>query len=717
VLGLGGGGVSDSMTGQVQERLRVFEKAHEVLREHLRVLRSAMALEPGLALTKLRVITEMLLHHVAAENEVGLPKRPTLETLKGPLKSKGCLPTAVGLHVDTLQMYCNFGAHWREEKPRDSHVIPATWALVGLLEWRYPNTESESAVQSALADDEAWYCVGEDGLRQRTELAALVDRIAKSPAVELSVWFGGMAEVKDWRELPELLVHVGDRLWSEGRQDEAADLYRRLTEAADQPWNARFTALYRLADLLFSRGEFSAVEPLLWEAEALAARELADDVASRATLLSDLASTLKQLDRKLEAVELARRAVGMVPAGEAHALLAAHARAVLSSCLYDARFLDEAERESRLAVEAMQARLGPDDPTTLREAHGHGLILREQGRLDAAFEALSDVLSRKARLLGADDPETLITLSNIAVVERRRGNLERAETLERRALAGLSAAAGPTDRNTLISTYNLALVLEEKGDLGEATRLLKADLAGSREVFGPTHSATAKSAERLSLILFEQGRVEEAAEPLRELLEARRARLGATHPDTLEAQGQLGTALDRMHVDPEAGRLLEDAVNGLRPRPGDDPDALRSRLPALIVLLNNLAANRDRLGKPEESIALWSEALALADQHDSLPNTYLPSLFNLTQALADSDRWSETGPYMERLLPLALAEFGPDDLRTKTVVARAELLHRLRADAERAKAGKTAARAKKQRGRSRRKQAKASRRKNRGKKR
>ena len=70
------------------------------------------------------------------------------------------------------------------------------------------------------------------------------------------------------------------------------------------------------------------------------------------------------------------------------------------------------------------------------------------------------VLREKA--LGPEHPDTLTSMDNLALVLRRQGKYEAAEEMHRRALQLTEKVLGPEHPSTLTSMDNLALLLEKK---------------------------------------------------------------------------------------------------------------------------------------------------------------------------------------------------------------------------------------------------------------
>jgi tetratricopeptide (TPR) repeat protein len=64
------------------------------------------------------------------------------------------------------------------------------------------------------------------------------------------------------------------------------------------------------------------------------------------------------------------------------------------------------------------------------------LVLRDQGKYEAAEEMNRRALEGREKVLGVEHPDTLNSVSNLALVLQNQGKYEAAEEMNRRALEG-----------------------------------------------------------------------------------------------------------------------------------------------------------------------------------------------------------------------------------------------------------------------------------------
>ena len=127
-------------------------------------------------------------------------------------------------------------------------------------------------------------------------------------------------------------------------------------------------------------------------------------------------------------------------------------------------------------------------------------------------------------------------INQLGMLLEEQGDLEAAELLHRHALHARGEALGGMHPETLISARNLGMLLYALGDLGSAEPLLRQALQGQREARLDTHPTTLTLINNLGSLLQAGGDLEGAAPLLREALQARRATLGDLHPETLTCE-------------------------------------------------------------------------------------------------------------------------------------------------------------------------------------
>ena len=208
-------------------------------------------------------------------------------------------------------------------------------------------------------------------------------------------------------KLPETYNNLGNVLYNQKKLTEAEEMYRRAIALDDQ----YVPAYYNLGNVLYDQKKLKEAEEMYRRALAL------DD--KYVSAYNNLGNVLYDQKKLKEAEEMYRRALALDDKD-------VYAYYNLGNVLRDQKKLTEAEEMYRRALDL------PDDttgtPTTAHTlAHnGLGLLLQEQGKLEAAiaefekatkidpkFEFASNNLQEARRLLSLQQqPEQIIALNN-----------------------------------------------------------------------------------------------------------------------------------------------------------------------------------------------------------------------------------------------------------------------------------------------------------------
>ena len=187
--------------------------------------------------------------------------------------------------------------------------------------------------------------------------------------------------------------------------------------------------------------------------------------------------------------------------------------------------------------------LGPDH--SLDAEDSLSLVLRQQGKYDAA-EALSQkTVSRKETLFGRDHVETLKTAHIVATLLGDGSKHKLAEEQNRQLWEARCKTLGPEHADTLASAANLVLSLWELGRYDDAESLAREVLATREKLLGEEHPDTWNIARTLGFILEITGKYAEAEEIKRQTLSIRERILGEDHPDTANSLHDMAWILHR----------------------------------------------------------------------------------------------------------------------------------------------------------------------------
>ena len=206
---------------------------------------------------------------------------------------------------------------------------------------------------------------------------------------------------------------------------------------------------------------------------------------------------------------------------------------LLALVLRDQGKYEAAEEMNRRALKEYEKVLGVEHPNTLTSVSNLASVLEDQGKYKVAEEMNRRALKGREKVLGVEHPLTLTSVSNLASVLGNQGKYKAAEEMNRRALEGKEKVLGVKHPDTLTSVSNLAWVLRDQGKYEAAEETNRRALEGYEKVLGVEHPFTLTSVSNLALILGDQGKYEAAEEMNRRALEGKEKVLGVEHPDTL----------------------------------------------------------------------------------------------------------------------------------------------------------------------------------------
>jgi serine/threonine protein kinase len=329
---------------------------------------------------------------LASEPVLAGPPSPAYRLRKFLRRRRG--PVAAALAVIVVSV--GFGgfalAMWQREARQRIATERAEAEAVAMLE-RLSDYVLAPPASSSLADEEAAFA-------QRVEREAAAD-----PRAEASLRL----------ERAMALYRAGDGATFARHAREAARLLADLDPGSEDHINA-----LTLAGLAERRLRNHA-EAERYGREALAVGEsvFAPDADETMALLMNLAATLRQAGRELEAMPIFERVLAVrterfgVDSREA-----IRVRRSLTAALRGAGRYAEAVEAGRPLLATARATLGPDDPDTLQIASNLGLALVEAGADREALPLLRDTLDRTVARYGLNDVRTVVVQRNLAAALR-----------------------------------------------------------------------------------------------------------------------------------------------------------------------------------------------------------------------------------------------------------------------------------------------------------
>ena len=418
----------------------------------------------------------------------------------------------------------------------------------------------------------------------------------------------------------------------------------------------------------------------------------------------------------VDALETAAR---MVDAGERSPRLEAEVRRVVGVTFYSLGRYEEAEKQTRTALETLQsldevpavelARLqvqlgnilvdsgGVDEAERLLEeardifaAAGSDYIVswatatqyladvaRVRGDRGSAEELNETALAAARSVHG--DPATTIEASiliDLGSLDLELMEVESAEARIREALSLQRSVFGDLHPTIATTQLSLAKVLSEKGEFDTASRLFQASLETIRRVFGEDHIRVAVILHNYGFHLMKRD-PEQAASYLREavqVLEGRGNDVAVARALDVLAAAQLEME-DYDHAERSFVRALDLRRTSL---PDEHPDIAQS--------LNNLGSLHMRSGRYDRAVPLLAQAL---DRYTDLYGERHPMVvvvtYNLGSTQSDAGYLNEALKNLETAFDLATEVFPTGHLNTAVMQAKyGECLSRLRrfSDAE-----------------------------------
>jgi serine/threonine-protein kinase len=429
-------------------------------------------------------------------------------------------------------------------------------------------------------------------------------------------------------------------------QARAAALEARKSEAVKE----FLISVFQLADPAQAAGKDVSLRQVLDRGADRVQRELADQPAVQAELLTVLAGIYAELgvvdragalaaealqinehrlgpDSVAAGVNLRQQAALAIARGDAAAgedlarrALAIHRNAGSGSQREVAESLDILVMSLRqrgrsadalpLAEESLAVRraaLGDGHRLVADSKNNLAVLLREQGRYDEAAALYRQVLDQRRRLLGDEHPHVALALHNFSTLQHFRGEYREAAALSQEAIAAFRRLYGDDHPLTLAARSTQGAIDRFLGNHDAAEATFRGVLASWRATLGEDHPNAMVTVGGLGRILRDRGALDEAEQILRQLDARWRARMGTTHPTGAMIRRQLGGVLaDRGRYE-EAETFLRESLDGLRAVYGQAHPEVADTLYEMAAL----ARARGQLAEAERRAA---ETLAMRQQ-------------------------------------------------------------------------------------------------------
>jgi eukaryotic-like serine/threonine-protein kinase len=326
--------------------------------------------------------------------------------------------------------------------------------------------------------------------------------------------------------------------------------------------------LFKLSDPQENRGNQVTARELLDSGAKRLRAGLQDQPATKAALLSTVASVYDSLGQYQEAVPILDESLRLQPSSHDQSRI--DTLLELGRARSGAGDLAGAEAPLQEALRLSQSNFGASSQITGRslwalgqlrylenrfgeakDLYNHGLdilqttsapstdvsaLLDDLGQLYRSLQqwALAKQTYERAleidrRVLGDDHPRVAMRLNNLAVIAANTGDLKLAETLYRDAIRRNEIAYGEWHPETAIGKDNLGLLLQREGRLTEAEPLLRSALETELKLYGPDNYNVGYARVSLAILLHDQGKLPAAESEFRQALASYDRSLPANH--------------------------------------------------------------------------------------------------------------------------------------------------------------------------------------------
>ena len=216
---------------------------------------------------------------------------------------------------------------------------------------------------------------------------------------------------------------------------------------------------------------------------------------------------------------------------------------------------------------------------------------------DKAEPILKLALNSLEASLGPENPQSSRARNNLALLFESQGNFREAEPLYVQSIAVLSRTRGDDYTDTIAVRNNLAFLYMMMEDYDRSAEMFERVQEQWMVLFGEEHQATLKAMNNLGRIYHKLQRLTEAEHLIQRAGEVRRSVLGAEHPDVVRSMIDLGSVyIDQQRLS-EADTTLTEAV-ALAEK------VLGEQHPYTFEALNNLARVKEALNQLQAAVEI-----------------------------------------------------------------------------------------------------------------
>ncbi|HYP02451.1 MAG TPA: tetratricopeptide repeat protein [Pyrinomonadaceae bacterium] len=303
----------------------------------------------------------------------------------------------------------------------------------------------------------------------------------------------------------------------------------------------------------------------------------------------------------------------------------------------------------------------------------HGLWLPGAVRVAAArAESGQQITPEQTRALGE-----MLELMQQSDKLREEGKLDAAIEAMTRGLAVGEKAFGETHFSVALSLDKLGMLQMTRGDFDAAEKLYLRALAVREKLDGAEHVNVASTLSALGTNYLKRENFAQAEAAYRRVLAIREKTLGAEHPDVASALYSLASVYSRRGDYKRAEPMLKRAL-AIQEKAA--PDSFY-----VALTLNNLAFLYMETGDYEQSESLYKRSLALHEKMFGTEHAYVGTPLNSLAILyRTKGDYKRAEPMLKRALAIQEKSVGPEHPDTAIALTSLALLYSERGDNERA---------------------------------
>ncbi len=358
---------------------------------------------------------------------------------------------------------------------------------------------------------------------------------------------------------------------------------------------------------------------------------------------------------------------------------------VMQTMAHTYQSLGEIDKASTLMGQAieMQDTLNIQSTDKAKAYNLYGLILRDQGDMNRAEEAMENSLSLYQSTEKTNSEEFAKLVRDLAYIKRVNGNYDEAITLARRALEiedkifeepNISSAETyyilasilrhqnkyeVSKKNQLkslqiieaeidgshpgkVSNYNnLAILYEIQDSLNKADSYYRKSLSMAKELYGSSHPEIANITSNFSKVLLQQGEIDSAQVLIEGAIEITRKNR-PKHPRLGEYISDYANIYNHKAKYRKADSLYDKSLEILRLNYEDDH-------PDIVSVLHNKARNLHSLEKEDEATKLLKQVLQFRQKRHNISDDAIQEPLQLLLTILDSQQQTATADSLRQL--------------------------------------------------------------------